>query len=136
MLTGLPLDAPRSSWMSPAMSLPRTHFAGLIKARFPVRAGIQETVLPAWPAASVQHTLPAAAQPPYLSQLGLPPVIMLLQIRGIKLQLTSVGSDLVQLRVILQIPFSSSSSTGSPGMISLPLPALEVEMSYCFLVVL
>ena len=119
------------------MSLPRTCFASLIKARFPGRAGIQETALPACPAASVQSTVPDTAQPPFLPWLGLPLVMMFLQILGIKLQLTSVRSDLVQLRVILKIPFvSSSSSTGSPGMISLHLPALEVEMSYCLLVVL
>lgn len=133
-------DASHSPWRSPAMSLLRTHFAGLIKARFPGMAEIQETVLPACPAASVLCMLPDAAQPPSLPWLGMMIpywVMMLLRIPGIKLQLTSVRSDLVQLGVILKIPFVSSSwSMGSPGMILLPLPALEVEISYCLLVVL
>lgn len=55
-----------SLWRSPAMSLLRTCFSSLIKARFPGRAVIQETTLPV---ASVQAALPDAAQP----RPGLPP---------------------------------------------------------------
>lgn len=107
-----------SLWRSPAMSLLRTCFSSLIKARFPGRAVIQETTLPV---SSVQGALPDAAQP----WLGLPPVMMFLQ-------LISVRSGLVQLRVVLKIPFASSSwSMGSPRMTSVPLPAPEVELSSC-----
>lgn len=130
-------DALHSPWRSLSMSLPRMRFGGLMKHRFHWRAGIQETVLPACPATSVQHMLPASAQPPSLPWQGPVPVMMLLQILEIKLQLTSMRSDLVQHRVILKMPFASSSwTTGFPGIISLPLPALEVEMSYCLFVVL
>lgn len=73
-----------SLWRSPAMSLLRTCFSSLIKARFPGRAVIQETTLPV---ASAQAAPPDAAQ----SWLGLPPVMMFLQ-------LTSVRSDLIQLK--------------------------------------
>lgn len=56
-------DAPRSPWRSPAMSLPRKGFAGLIKARFPGRAGMQERALPSCAAASLRHTLPEMHSP-------------------------------------------------------------------------
>lgn len=104
-------DGPRIHWRSSAMSLPGMHFAGLIKARFLGKTGIQER--------DVSHIHSAyIAQLPSLPCLGLSPVMMLLQILGIKLQLTSVRLDLIQPRVILNIPLvSPSPSMGSPRII-------------------
>jgi len=109
----------------------------LNQGHIPGRAAIQETVLPACPAASARQMLPDAAQPPPLPWLGLPLVTMLLRLSVLKLQLTSVRSDLVQLGVIMKIPFLSSAwFMDSPGTRPFPLPVLEVETSDCLLVVL